>query len=409
MVGRVLRGPLAGGEPEAHVVHFRDVWKNLPDILSPEEVLPAVQQGPEGRDAPRWTPGPIVDDSEEPLPPGFAAQVARLLAQARSLFDLSDDDPFNDRPLAPLVFGSRIVGYYDAGELLVPVFEHQTDAYEQLLADALESKLKGTAFLSYFEDTPPPYPHQRSLRVLVELTREYGEIPVLKQSSATIGPRVAANAVLRAGPLTDEQRADIIMRHYVCSINRAVFPSIEHFEDAVNQELRQLRRAVPRLEAESPIRAGEVDASALPVLPRADRVLKPILEETIARARGLLPPDLGELLHRPPRVAWTKRFSQSTWAHWSLQLTGPAKGTAIIRVNRVLQTPAQHVPDEMLSYLLYHELLHHVLPGQGHDAEFRYFEALWPDAARWDCEFDTLHERWDLRPKSYVADDEGAG
>src|SRR5206468_2587778 len=38
MVGRVLRGPQAGGEVTARVVYFRDKWRNLPDILQPEEV-----------------------------------------------------------------------------------------------------------------------------------------------------------------------------------------------------------------------------------------------------------------------------------------------------------------------------------------------------------------------------------
>ena len=55
----------------------------------------------------------------------------------------------------------------------------------------------------------------------------------------------------------------------------------------------------------------------------------------------------------------------------------------------------------MLGYLLYHELLHHILPSQGHDAEFRELEAHWPDAIDWDLRFDTLHEHWDTRPESY--------
>lgn len=53
-------------------------------------------------------------------------------------------------------------------------------------------------------------------------------------------------------------------------------------------------------------------------------------------------------------------------------------------------------------YIVYHELLHHLLPNQGHDAEFRDLEAAWPNAVDLNLAFDTLHERWDLASERYV-------
>jgi predicted metal-dependent hydrolase len=96
--------------------------------------------------------------------------------------------------------------------------------------------------------------------------------------------------------------------------------------------------------------------------------------------------------------------TSSSFANWALKLTHANRGSAVIRVNRLLRAPKQHVSDEVLAYLLFHELLHHLLPGQGHDAEFRANEAMWPDAEMHDAWFDTLHESWDIRPESYSGD-----
>jgi predicted metal-dependent hydrolase len=77
-------------------------------------------------------------------------------------------------------------------------------------------------------------------------------------------------------------------------------------------------------------------------------------------------------------------------------MAGSTRGRPEIRINKQLQAPTTQIADELLEYLLWHELCHHVLPGRGHDAEFRRLESLWPDFARLDHELDTLHERFNL-------------
>ena len=49
------RGPAAGGEPEAHVVYFRDEWPNFADVLEPLDVLAnvAAPEPHEDRGTPR--------------------------------------------------------------------------------------------------------------------------------------------------------------------------------------------------------------------------------------------------------------------------------------------------------------------------------------------------------------------
>jgi predicted metal-dependent hydrolase len=74
--------------------------------------------------------------------------------------------------------------------------------------------------------------------------------------------------------------------------------------------------------------------------------------------------------------------------------TGRLKGQGVIRVHRALRTPRSQVSDEALEFLVFHEMLHHLLPGQGHNPEFRRLERLWPGADDIDVELDPLHERY---------------
>ncbi len=90
----------------------------------------------------------------------------------------------------------------------------------------------------------------------------------------------------------------------------------------------------------------------------------------------------------------------SNFGYWTLGSGRTALKPRIV-INKVLSTHKAKVSDEMLAYLLYHELLHEVFPTRGHDQGFRNYEAKWPDAVRLDALFDTLNEQYDLRPESY--------
>ncbi len=79
-----------------------------------------------------------------------------------------------------------------------------------------------------------------------------------------------------------------------------------------------------------------------------------------------------------------------------MKTTGQLKGRGVIRVHRALRAARTQVSDAVLDFLVFHEMLHHLLPGQGHSAEFRRLERLWPAADLLDLDLDTLHERYRL-------------
>jgi superfamily II DNA or RNA helicase len=402
MVGRVLRGPDAGGSEEAEIVYFRDEWRSLPDVLSPADVLPEATDDIETSGTDGWTPGPIVDDEELGLRADLAAQIRRDFERLSTLFNNDDDDPFNDVPPAVLADATQVIGYFDLSDVVIPVFRHQRLGYERLLEER-DDDFTGWAFLSYFEDCPPPYPAPRSVQALMSFAREFGP-PELTPVAITVGPRSAAAEISSAGALTDVERFRIIERHFLGTANRLAFASVQAFEELVHQELARLRHPERRpLQAESAL--PTIDQSSLPFLPRDDRLLTAPTRLAVEGVRRL-PSSYAARLDQVPPVQWTNRVVESTMAHWSLKPAGKGKGRASIRVNRLLRTTREHISDDMLGYLVYHELLHHILPSQGHDAEFRELEAQWPGAPDLDVAFDTLHERWDTRAESYPDDRE---
>jgi hypothetical protein len=118
-----------------------------------------------------------------------------------------------------------------------------------------------------------------------------------------------------------------------------------------------------------------------------DRDLPPLLDSVKAKAYSLLDADdpvYLDLLGTPLQVGWTRKPITTAWAYWAPRISGKTRGTPRIWVNQTLRAPRTEIPDDVLEFLLWHELLHHLLPGQGHDAEFRRLEAYWPNSERHD-------------------------
>jgi hypothetical protein len=188
---------------------------------------------------------------------------------------------------------------------------------------------------------------------------------------------------------------------------RAVFPTFGAFRDAVRAELDQLSDTSTGSDPERIATAREPLRGAS--LLYQDRDLQPLLDSALRQGRALLvgadDTAYGWILdHHPPLAEWTHAPVRTSWAHWSIRLYGRRKGQPIIRVNRTLRAAPEQIPDELVEYLLWHELCHHLRPVHGHDAEFRRLEQLWPDAVTLDHQIDTLHERFDLEPMDTPAD-----
>jgi superfamily II DNA or RNA helicase len=402
MIGRVLRGPNARGTAEAHIVWFEDGWENFGEVLDPSVVLPIAVRTRIGADGIERELPELLDDLGRDIPLDLEAEIAvRLSPESLPVID-DDLDGNPDEgwvPVDPLLVASRLVGYYQLPDRNLPVFEHQQAAYEELTKTAIDADLRGRSLLSWFDDTHPPYPSQTGLLQLIEYSREIEEVPPFVALDAIVGPSVAVDKILAAGALDEAERHALMRDVYEGSLARATYRTLEFFEQAVEQELRSRRRSSPSLE--SPVAASLT--SGLKKRPSVDRDLKARWKVTLRQAPSLLTPEIRSRLVASPdiEVGWTRRVVSTTWGHWSIRLRGRNIGRQTIRVNRLLRTNAKVAPDALIEYLLYHELLHHLLPGEGHDAEFNELEANWPDRDSLDVLFATFHEQWDTNPDRY--------
>lgn len=402
MIGRALRGPRANGNAEAHIVNVRDEWTNLTDLLEPPEVLDLSITRVErdrrrpGRVGDPWELPEIEDADGQELPAAVQAEAERTLRENQLFLDQVQ----RNQVLHPAVrlSVSRLAGWYQLSDRTISVFEHQLPGFETLLDDSYYD-LRGFALLSAFDDLPPPHPSQRVLRAFVEHARTFGE-PEFHAFNDRSLPLVVAQE-LSTGSWTEPEVEAHVRNAWSGGAVRLQMSLLE-FEEAVDTERRRLRRRhrneTSGLDPED-VNPVEHEPNLLK-LRRADRDLKPILADVVKWMDESIP-HLSERLRPLPKIAWTRRPIGSMLGYWTLRTHGRAKGTAEIRINALLNTTKANVSDDMLRYLVYHELLHHVLSTRGHDVGFRNYEAKWPDAAALDAAFDTLHERCDTNPASY--------
>jgi len=218
--------------------------------------------------------------------------------------------------------------------------------------------------------------------------------------------RSVAQRLLDGPARTEREKIDWQRTEYESTLARSVYPSFQSFAETLHQEVLALSGQVPTAANPENPRAHEVE-SKLPIIRRSPkRMIEPLLKATVIDGRGLLV-DAGEdqyaqILDYPPNVQWTRLPVRSTYALWVPRISGKSKGTPVIRVNRVLQAPASQVSDDVLQFLLWHELCHHILPGQGHNAEFYRLLTMWRGFLRLDHELHSLHERLNLDWKATV-------
>lgn len=394
MIGRVLRGPRAGGTATAHIVYLRDIWTNFDELLEPDE-LPDLAVATEVAEPSGVRLLPAVRDEAtgETISPDILAQVSRMYRRR-----------VGEIPLDPATMRTQLVGYYVTLDQHVPVMEHQVDGYTALIEASVRGEdLRGRSRLSFFDDAYPPYPTERSVAAIADHVRASGSAPDFVPILATVDPREVAANLRAKRALNDQAREKWLMRQYETSLARLAYPTFDHFEEAVERELREIRQAERRGR-----NASNPERPAPPARrrgPRPDRLRHqtarqlPLRSEVLDLMREHLAGEevLADLaVSLLPEVSWTRRPVKNVWAYWSLKTSGQAAGRAVIRVNRILQAPRTQVPDDLLEYLMFHELLHHLLPGRGHDAEFRRLEAKWPNADALDLMLDTLHEQFDL-------------
>lgn len=392
MIGRVLRGERAGGENTAHIVYFRDQWTNFDEVIEPGElpgfggsVATTPGSGPEHQMP------PVLDASGIEIGEDVLAQIRRMYSTRMAAL-----------PLDPMMTAAELVGYYALHDLNVPVMEHQRDTYQAMIKKALaNNRFTGAPALSMFDTDPPPYPTARAVHAVLGHVRTYETVPTFVSIKAQVSSFSIARKLRDAPAMDEDARESWLGKEFESSLARLAYESFEHFEEAVDRDLRELRRSRRGRLLNPEMLEPRRPSATMPKLIRSATRPLPSLRSVASAMREHLAGEM--VLERLddsdlPELAWTARVGPkawpAAWAYWTMKNTGQLKGQGVIRVHLSLRAPRSQISDEVLAYLVFHELLHHLLPGQGHSAEFRRLERLWPDADALDVTLDTLHERY---------------
>lgn len=389
MVGRVLRGPRAGGGDVAHIVAFEDHWVDGIDVLSPVDLreLGADEPYVERPDGELQLP-PIRDEkTQQPIPEDLLRRVQRA-------YDELATGPTYTTGEAVLV------GYYQCLEVTVPVFDHARTTWDELVDAKVAGRSTATrSARDLFGDLPVPRPTVYDVDAVVDYVASTEEAPPFVAITATFSVRASAQRLYDAPAMTHAERVAWEQDEYESTLARTVYPSLQAFSEALHHELAGMSPAnTPVANPEAP-RPPSSSRNRETLRKDSTRELAPLVASVLDDGWALLDQagehDYAAILTYPPRVGWTRTPVGTTYAYWVPRISGKAKGQPEIRVNKMLQASAEQVPDDLLEFLLWHEHCHHVLPGHGHDAEFNRLLHLWPESARLDNDLDQLGETYD--------------
>lgn len=368
MVGRALRGPVAGGNPEAFLVTFLDTWNQF-SVVDAEYVIQGGAEAPLERKEPRPRTPPIA------IPYELIIESYRLVQSVAKGHFVG-------------FFECLPYGWYaweqlyedDLQRRCILIFENQRDGFEALLADldrgVLPRKLdEDTArdlVRTYFGDLPDPLPRWQDLVELLAAKRDGADV-----LHYTFGRKEAFDPRKLAREFKERDLPPSAVEREL----RSRWENDEVLRHVYRQDFSAWAAEIIR----------EQTALIQPPSPPPPPILADIVPKQPPRAWG--PNELGYNLLRikdavtsnprnfpqgPPRISelrWSRHVMKSMWGfcrHSDRQ----------IRINCLLNSP--DVPLFVLEFLLYHELLHAEMPHEGHGPAFRqreYAFAPSPEAA----------------------------
>jgi hypothetical protein len=290
-----------------------------------------------------------------------------------------------------LIENRRLIGYYEAlDSLMVPVLDSHDEVFSELFRLVGAGKPWNRPELC--ADTPLPWPTQYHLDALAAFVSLCGE-PKLVSIVYVAAPARCAQALQDGTPRSEAERDVLIADAYEDPYARAVYSTLDLFNEAVVRAERELLASRRRPERPT-IQLSTREVAHLPFAPRD---LEAILDHVMDEARRRLPRVRIPVLTRP-KVQWTDNVTKSFFADWT---SGERPGQQVIRVNVLFSAPSECVSDAFLAFLLWHEVLHGVTPGQGHDAEFDELETRWPNWPECDSDMDSIPDRWSMERAHY--------
>lgn len=391
MVGRGLRGPVAGGTKEAFLVSFEDHWRQYTDWEHPFDLVPELAELEERTTMP--TEKEKLSESVQAVLPWDL--IRATAARMREITIDQKADAFDAIP-----HGSYVLEREEAGEepyrRIVAVYEHQHDCWEALIDDLYRRTTRGdigaqAQYDEFFSDCDDPTASFADCEAVIQHWRCGSERPVFVAIAGreSCDPHAVAADIVKQG-LDEDGRKKLVELRYG-PLARAIYPSRREFWSAVEDALYEARypdestrqvRAVP-------IFAPRPDQQ---LTPGKHHVLETLLRETLVQGSEILGIDVVPALE-DIEIGWTRRLVKWRYAT-AYYANDTPHGTGRIVVNRLLDSV--DVTAETMRYLLWHEYLHLHLKVL-HPPSFRELERKWPTFIASDRELDNLNERFGIQ------------
>jgi superfamily II DNA or RNA helicase len=361
MIGRALRGPLAGGNEEAHLVTFLDTWQQF-DVLETEYVV--------GRGEVEAEP------AKSRLPAKLIPISAELVREAYRLVQSNVRGSFEG------VSQCLPHGWYiweedfenDVQRRLVLVYENQRAGYEAFDADysdiakipaEVSEDLACDLVRRFFGDSPDPLPRWSDLQAILDGRRKGSRVHFYTfEEKTAFDPAKLAARFFAQDVGAQKQVAELQALwdgNDVCKlIYRGDFKS---FVEDVNRELTNLtegRKTPPS----KPIFIPKVKQQHAKRFPEGEPgySLTEIKDAVLAQPRHF--PEGAPVIRE---LRYAAKPLSNLWGFY--QFTNRA-----VVINPEVNSP--DVPRYVLEFLLYHELLHALMLSAGHNRDYRARERL---------------------------------
>ena len=375
MIGRGLRGGVYGTK-EVNLVSFDDHWKQFTGWLDAEKYINIIGEELEEEEALIT----ITNATKKAVTHQVIDELYRQI-QTLSVSELMDVPPFECWPLG--WFTLRFESDPSSSDTSVPVertiivFSHQKESWDALCR-ALKYVMPTTEdrdglYNMWFADLPTPYVTRVIFDLFIDSCYATGVFVLPEYHSVENREEASTEKIARI--LYDKAIGGKAKQDYINSwyqkykLLSDIYHDVETFTEAVDNASRRI--SFPD--------KLKMTISTGPQYLTADKSKYSIPEtsnEKLADAFNRLKGNIElfpEGFDYSPSLEWTQREMKSYFG-----MAYVDERINKIKINRILNSPDIERNEDLISFTLYHEMLHFSV-SQRHNAEFRHEEARYPE------------------------------
>lgn len=364
MIGRGLRGKVAGGTETLNVVDFHDTWEKFKFWLDPKFII----DGLTGDSSPGSKPGKVVS-----IPWDVTMDIySRMVANVTSKSNL---------PIVPNGWYSVVDD--DGEDYRIIVFDNQLESYKSIEynIDKIDGNTNAMDLIKRYFILEESIPNEHNIEQLIRYIDENKKMPEYFEFE---GLKIA-NSVNIAEYLAHSDLNFKEIRAYIKDtfnsdpIFKEIYGEFKNFEDIVLDQMALVD------EPQNPMKIEYLDEREDYNIEENYFDLKKLLKEVIEKVE--------EKNWFEPNKDVKIMYSDRPVKNWFGLCTRYPDGKYIIRVNKLLSSPM--VNEDLIKFLIYHELLH----ASGyweHNKQFRNKEWLYENSEVYDNFLDRLYMDYDI-------------